>query len=1278
MIKMKANLMLYSKARATSSRYPYANLSSGDVVSKPLCKASAVSVYKALRGGRIVTWKGKTASLSPTLAQLVQSVSPVALASAMLVMPVMLPASLTGGAGQAHAACVVGGGTLTCSGVINAPTTANFGGAGGIDTVVIDQTADIDSGGVGPNTGEAAIALSSVGDGDINVTLQSGAQINTTNGFNGGNNGVRIFQNAGHAGDITLINEGAIIDTRSGDLNRVIYLQSFGGFGNMAVQMDGGLITSGTVADKPNNAHGVFTNKIGGTGDSLISMTDGTINLVSDIFTHGLYTRFEDDVVGNSRIEMSGGAINTHNASGREFGSNGIMADIRFAAGDSTVDMTGGSIGTRGFHSHGIFSSHQGVGDVIVNMSGGTIVTDGTDANGIGIAADNGNYAGATQWGGDSIVNLSGNASIETLGVGSQGIRARANYKSLESDVLINQSGGTIVTRNDGAIGVWTQRWDFNAATFKSDGGISINQTGGSIETFGSASHGVFTDVDKENGVIDIDIAGQVTTRGDGASGIWSMNRQTADNLNAKNTADTTVDVGVTGLIETFGVGSHGIYVQPHDGSVATAVESNVFVNSLGSITTAAGASHGIYVDILGTSGAEIIQNAGTIRTMGDGSHGILTLSTGDAITVMQGTDAAISATGLDAMGVRAEAANDVTIDVDILGAVLGGSGDGAGLFTQKAVGPIASATIDIESTGSVSALSDQAIIDRDNRAVITNNGTITGFVSLGAGDDLFTNYSFNSLNLRDFADDIGSDGIRDTEAASISDFGADDDTFTNMPTGAVRLMTVSAGGGDMFGDRVEQAEFINLETFNNAGLISMWETDGGAAQAGDRITVTNGGASVFNNQGGVLQLDTVLNDDSSLTDRLIVDNSVLDTGPTAINIRNAGGVGAQTLGDGILIVDVAGTSDTGAFVLAEREFAGAYEYTLFQNGLTDPADGDWYLRSTFSAPASVYESAPAILLGGFASLPTYQQRVGQRRWEGNVNADMGPLAQPQGSWIRFTGDRTNVTSKQSTALASYESTSWGLQVGIDMMPIETDNGTLVLGVTGQYGTTDANVVDAMGTASIDSEGYGVGATVTFDSTNGTYVDLQGQVTWIESDFVTAANGDLAKGVDGQAYAFSVGVGHRFAMNDNTALVPQAQLSWGRVESDSFTDNMGSPIDLGSNESLIGRIGLAYEYGYSEGRPFGGQAASEHQSLRENKVYLIGNLLHDLSETSNVTVATTNLSARNNATWAEVGIGSSITWNETSTLYTEGSYSQEFGQNDNDAFDLSAGLRIQF
>ena len=78
-----------------------------------------------LRGGRLTKWKGKAASLSPSLGQLIASVSPVALGRALMVgASKTATAAVLGGAGLivttsgASAACTGSVGVYTCSGTI--------------------------------------------------------------------------------------------------------------------------------------------------------------------------------------------------------------------------------------------------------------------------------------------------------------------------------------------------------------------------------------------------------------------------------------------------------------------------------------------------------------------------------------------------------------------------------------------------------------------------------------------------------------------------------------------------------------------------------------------------------------------------------------------------------------------------------------------------------------------------------------------------------------------------------------------------------------------------------------------------------------------------------------------------------------------------------------------------------------------------------------------------------------------------------------------------------
>ena len=129
-------------------------------------------------------------------------------------------------------------------------------------------------------------------------------------------------------------------------------------------------------------------------------------------------------------------------------------------------------------------------------------------------------------------------------------------------------------------------------------------------------------------------------------------------------------------------------------------------------------------------------------------------------------------------------------------------------------------------------------------------------------------------------------------------------------------------------------------------------------------ITGGRGGSSgcrwpgTYISNGGTLKLDTVLNEGGAATrsDTLVVDGT--SVGPKRrdkTDILNAGGAGALTLGDGILVVQVLDPtrSASGAFTLANDVEAGPFDYRLFQGGVNGSNPGDWFLRSEFVVPPS-------------------------------------------------------------------------------------------------------------------------------------------------------------------------------------------------------------------------------------------------------------------------------------------------------------------------------------
>lgn len=79
------------------------------------------------------------------------------------------------------------------------------------------------------------------------------------------------------------------------------------------------------------------------------------------------------------------------------------------------------------------------------------------------------------------------------------------------------------------------------------------------------------------------------------------------------------------------------------------------------------------------------------------------------------------------------------------------------------------------------------------------------------------------------------------------------------------------------------------------------------------------------------------------------------------MNVVNAGGSGARTTADGIMVVQATNGATTagGAFALNSRVAAGAYEYYLFKGGVSAGTQDNWYLRSTIVPGSGAVAGAP-------------------------------------------------------------------------------------------------------------------------------------------------------------------------------------------------------------------------------------------------------------------------------------------------------------------------------
>jgi len=122
----------------------------------------------------------------------------------------------------------------------------------------------------------------------------------------------------------------------------------------------------------------------------------------------------------------------------------------------------------------------------------------------------------------------------------------------------------------------------------------------------------------------------------------------------------------------------------------------------------------------------------------------------------------------------------------------------------------------------------------------------------------------------------------------------------------------------------------------SNVGHLTLGSTS--TVALGDGSRFNNLSVDTFTGNGGTLGFNTVLGDDTSATDKLIIAGDA--NGQANVRVHNAGGAGAKT-DKGIELIRVGGASNA-QFDLQGRAVGGQYEYFLFK----DATNGGWYLRS--------------------------------------------------------------------------------------------------------------------------------------------------------------------------------------------------------------------------------------------------------------------------------------------------------------------------------------------
>ncbi|EBQ5257803.1 TPA: fibronectin-binding autotransporter adhesin ShdA [Salmonella enterica] len=418
----------------------------------------------------------------------------------------------------------------------------------------------------------------------------------------------------------------------------------------------------------------------------------------------------------------------------------------------------------------------------------------------------------------------------------------------------------------------------------------------------------------------------------------------------------------------------------------------------------------------------------------------------------------------------------------------------------------------------------------------------------------------------------------------------------------------VTNEGTLVFGDSDETGAIFTL----NGDLINMGTMTSGSSSSTPGNTLYVDGN--YTGNGGSLYLNTVLGDDDSATDKLVITGDA--SGTTELYINGIGD-GAQTT-NGIEVVDVGGVSTSDAFELKNEVNASLYTYRLYWN----ESDNDWYLASKAQSddddsggddsdvtPSDGGDDGGNVTPpddggdggdvtppnGGGDVAPQYRADIGAymgNQWMAR-NLQMQTLYDREGSqyrnadgsvWARFKAGKAE--SEAVSGNIDMDSNYSQFQLGGDILAWGNGQQSITVGVMASYINADTDSTGNRGadgsqfTSSGNVDGYNLGVYATWfadaQTHSGAYVD-----SWYQYGFYnnSVESGDAgSESYDSTANAVSLETGYRYDIalnNGNTvSLTPQAQVVWQNYSADSVKDNYGTRIDGQDGDSWTTRLGL--------------------------------------------------------------------------------------------------------